>query len=103
MFSFVWFPTATSCFTYPIKVNTNTDFVLGTEIEKSPSILVIVPEVVPFTCTLTPGIPSLRASTTLPVMVFCCPIICPAKANNVMKHIRKTFNRFFIEVIFISY
>ena len=43
---------------------TNIDGKFSISVPNSKSVLVIVPLVVPFTCTLTPGILSFRASTT---------------------------------------
>ena len=58
---------STSCDWYPIKLNTKIDLLLGTEMVNSPLAFVLVPRLLPFRKTLTPGNgPLFSKAETLP-------------------------------------
>ena len=77
-------PISTSWVTIPINENTRIFPSVGTRSSYFPSKPVVVPTVVPFTRTVTPGIvvPS-SASVTVPVTFVCANATCnpPSKMN----------------------
>jgi hypothetical protein len=72
--------------------------VAGALNENLPSISVIVPEVVPFTTTVTPGIGAPSSPTTFPESAFCCAKDVRAKKQEKISSteiLQKPFNLLF--------